>query len=102
MPCIATAAMAKAIVARGGYYVLAVKENQPALLEDAKAAIRAAKRRSKTSLTTADAAHGRNEKRVALVASVPGMPKSTTFLASRLSPLSPASAALTKRSSATS
>lgn len=41
-------AMAKAIVAWGGDYVLAVKENQPALLEDTKAAIRAAGRRGKT------------------------------------------------------
>lgn len=59
-------AMAKAIVARGGDYVLAVKENQPALLEDAKSAIRSAARHGKTSLKTTDAAHGRNEQRVAL------------------------------------
>mgnify|MGYP003580550783 FL=1 len=37
--------MAKTIVERGGDYVLAVKENQPALLADAKAAIAAAKRK---------------------------------------------------------
>lgn len=72
-------AMAKAIVARGGDYVLAVKENQPVLLEDAKAAIRAVKRKGKTSLTTIDADHGRNEKRVALVAPVPGMAKKHDF-----------------------
>ena len=72
-------AMAKAIVARGGDYVLAVKDNQPALLEDAKAAIRAVKRKSKTSLTTTDANHGRKEKRVALVAPVPGMAKKHDF-----------------------
>src|SRR5438093_1199076 len=39
--------MAKAIVERGGDYVLAVKENQAALLQDAKAAIRAAARNRK-------------------------------------------------------
>jgi predicted transposase YbfD/YdcC len=73
--------MAKAIVARGGDYVLAVKDNQPALLEDAKAAIRAVKRKGKTSLTTTDANHGRKEKRVALVAPVPGMAKKHDFQA---------------------
>jgi predicted transposase YbfD/YdcC len=72
-------AMAKEIVERGGDYVLAVKENQPALLEDAKAAIRAAKRKGKTSLTTAEAAHGRNERRVALVAPVKDMAQSHNF-----------------------
>jgi predicted transposase YbfD/YdcC len=71
--------MAKAIVERGGDYVLAVKANQPALLEDAKAAIRAAKRAGKTSLTTTDAKHGRDEKRVALVVPVPGMAKKHNF-----------------------
>jgi predicted transposase YbfD/YdcC len=72
-------AMAKAIVERGGDYVLAVKGNQPALLEDAKAAIRAVKRTGKTSFTTTDAYHGRDEKRVALVAPVPGMAKKHDF-----------------------
>ena len=72
-------AMAEAIVARGGDYVLAVKANQPALLEDAKAAIRAVKRKGKTSLTTKDAEHGRNEKRVALVAPAPGMANKHDF-----------------------
>ncbi len=84
--CIVTAdalhchrAMAKAIVARGGDYVLAVKENQPALLEDAKAAIRVAQREGKTSLTTTDADHGRKEKRGALVAPVKDMAKKHDF-----------------------
>jgi predicted transposase YbfD/YdcC len=71
--------MAQAIVDRGGDYVLAVKENQPALLEDAKAAIRAAARKGKTSLATAEAGHGRNEKRIALVASVPSMAQKHEF-----------------------
>jgi predicted transposase YbfD/YdcC len=71
--------MADAIVTRGGDYVLAVKANQPALLEDAKAAIRAAKHSGKTSLTTTDADHGRNERRVALVAPAPGMAKKHDF-----------------------
>jgi predicted transposase YbfD/YdcC len=67
-------AMAKAIVARGGDYVLAVKENQPALLQDAKAAIRTAASKGKTSLTTTDAASG-----VALVAAVKDMAKKHDF-----------------------
>ena len=61
-------AMAKEIVDRGADYVLAVKNNRPALLADAKAAIRAAARKGRLSLATADAAHGRKERRVALVA----------------------------------
>jgi predicted transposase YbfD/YdcC len=72
-------AMAKAIVARGGDYVLAVKENQPALLQDAEAAIRGAARAGKTSLTTTAAAHGRDERRVALVAPVKDMAKKHDF-----------------------
>lgn len=72
-------AMAKKVVERGGDYVLAVKENQPSLMEDARAAIRAAKRKGKTSLTTTGAAHGRKERRVALVAPVPGMAKRHDF-----------------------
>jgi predicted transposase YbfD/YdcC len=72
-------AMAKAIVARGGDYVLAVKDNQPALLADAKAAIGATVRKGKVSLTTADAAHGRKEQRKALVAPVKDMAQKHDF-----------------------
>jgi predicted transposase YbfD/YdcC len=72
-------AMAKAIVARGGDYALAVKDNQPALLADAKAAIRAVERKGKPSLTTADAAHGRKERRKALVAPVKDMAQKHDF-----------------------
>jgi predicted transposase YbfD/YdcC len=71
--------MAKAIVGRGADYVLAVKDNQPALLQDAKAAIRSAARQGKTSLTTTDAAHGRQERRVALVAPVKDMAEKHDF-----------------------
>lgn len=59
--------MAKAIVERGGDYVLAVKNNQPALLRDAKAAITAGVRKGLKPTTTRDAKHGRKEKRAALV-----------------------------------
>src|SRR6267378_7709093 len=72
-------AMAKAIVGRGADYVLAVKENQPALLQDAKAAIRSAARKGKASLTTTDAAHGRKEQRVARVAPVKDMAEKHDF-----------------------
>ena len=44
--------MAKAIVERGGDYVLAVKNNQPGLLRDAKAAISAAERKKAKQATT--------------------------------------------------
>src|ERR1700754_2681555 len=72
-------AMAQAIVERGGDYVLAVKDNQPALLEDAKAAIRHVTRKGKEGLTTTDAAHGRKERRKALVAPAGEMAKKHDF-----------------------
>jgi predicted transposase YbfD/YdcC len=72
-------AMAKAIVARGGDYVLAVKDNQPALLRDAKAAIAAGTRKGVKSATTLDAAHGRKEKRAALVVPVQDMAEKHDF-----------------------
>jgi predicted transposase YbfD/YdcC len=71
--------MVKAIVERGGDYVLAVKENQAALLQDTKAAIRAATRKGKKSATTTDAAHGRKERRTALVAPVIDMAQKHDF-----------------------
>jgi predicted transposase YbfD/YdcC len=71
--------MAKAIVARGGDYVLAVKDNQPALLRDAKAAIMAGVRKGIKSATTRDAAHGRKEKRTALVVPVKDMAEKHDF-----------------------
>ena len=71
--------MAKAIVGRGGDYVLAVKANQPALLGDAKAAIQAALRAAAKSATTKDGAHGREERRTALVAPVKGMAQKHDF-----------------------
>lgn len=63
-------AMAKAIVARGGDYVLAVKDNQPALLAEAKAAIAAATRKGATPVATMEADHGRTDKRAAVVVAV--------------------------------
>jgi predicted transposase YbfD/YdcC len=66
-------AMAGAIAARGGDYVLAVKDNQPALLADAKAAISTGKRKGLTSITTRNAAHGRRERRSARVVPVKDM-----------------------------
>ena len=71
--------MAEAIVARGGDYVLAVKENQPALLADAKAAIAAASRRKPQKASTKDAKHGRRETRTAFVAGVPVMSEEHRF-----------------------
>lgn len=71
--------MAKMIVERNGDYVLAVKDNQPALLADAKAAIGAAARKGKEALTTTQAAHGRQEQRKALVAPVKDMAQKHDF-----------------------
>jgi predicted transposase YbfD/YdcC len=71
--------MAKAIVARRGDYVLAVKQNQPALLADAKAAIGAATRKGTRATTTTDADHGRKERRTALVAPVKDMAQKHDF-----------------------
>jgi predicted transposase YbfD/YdcC len=73
--CIVTAdalhchrAMAAAIVEQGGDYALAVKDNQPALRRDAKAAVAAATRHGASATVTADNHHGRQETRVAVVA----------------------------------
>ncbi|CAN5921196.1 hypothetical protein BH11PSE3_BH11PSE3_45270 [soil metagenome] len=71
--------MAKAIVERGGDYVLAVKENQPALMADAKAAIAAVKRKGAKPVATAELNHGRAEKRSAIVATVKEMGQKHDF-----------------------
>lgn len=71
--------MAEAIVDRGGDYVLAVKDNQPALLRDAKAAIQAGVRKGLKPATTRDAKHGRRERRAALVMPVKGMAEKHNF-----------------------
>jgi len=71
--------MAQEILERGGDYVLAVKGNQPALLESAKAAIRAVERRRTRPVTTVDADHGRTERRKALVAPVKDLAKQHDF-----------------------
>ncbi len=71
--------MAKAIVGRGGDYVLAVKNNQPGLLRDAKAAISAAERKKAKQATTKDADHGRKETRAAIVAPVRDMAEEHDF-----------------------
>ena len=61
---------ATAILARKGDYVLAVKDNQPKLLNAAKAAIVAARRNTaKRSAPRKELSHGRKEKRMAVVAS---------------------------------
>ena len=84
--CIVTAdalhchrAMAAAIAQRGGDYVLAVKDNQPALLRDAKAAIASAKRGGAKSASTQEARHGRKETRRALVIAVKEMAQRHDF-----------------------
>lgn len=71
--------MAKAIVGRGGDYVLAVKNNQPGLLRDAKAAIAAAEHNKAKQVTTEDADHGRQEIRTAIVAPVKDMAEQHNF-----------------------
>jgi predicted transposase YbfD/YdcC len=71
--------MAHAIVRQGGDYVLAVKNNQPSLRRDAKAAIAAAERKGATTITTKDTRHGRKERRTALVASAGVMAEKHNF-----------------------
>jgi predicted transposase YbfD/YdcC len=71
--------MAEIVVNRGGDYVLAVKGNQPALLRDAEEAIAAVERKARKSIKTADASHGREETRTALVAPVKDMAKKHNF-----------------------
>jgi len=71
--------MAKAIVEHGGDYVLAVKNNRPGLLRDAKAAIAAAERKKAKKATTKDKGHGRKETRTAIVASVKDMAEKHDF-----------------------
>jgi predicted transposase YbfD/YdcC len=71
--------MAKAIVARGGDYVLAVKNNRPELLRDVKAALAAGGRDGIRSTTTRDAAHGRTETRTAHVVAVDGLAEKHDF-----------------------
>lgn len=63
--------MAAAITGRGGDYVLAVKDNQPTLLRDAIAAIEQGL--GPSTATTQDAAHGREERRAAIIAKAPAM-----------------------------
>jgi predicted transposase YbfD/YdcC len=72
-------AMAKAITDRGGDYVLAVKDNQPALLADAKAAIATVTRRGAKPVATVDADHGRTDKRAAIVTTVKEMGQKHDF-----------------------
>jgi predicted transposase YbfD/YdcC len=71
--------IAKAIVERGGDYVLAVKNNQPALLRDAKAAIASAERKKAKKATTKDTGHGRTDTRTAIVATVTDMAEKHNF-----------------------
>ena len=71
--------MAKAIVERGGDYVLAVKNNQPGLLRDAKAAISVAERKKAKQSTTKDTGHGRTDTRTAIVAPVTDMAEKHNF-----------------------
>lgn len=70
-------AMARAIVARGGDYVLAVKGNQPGLARDAAAVLTAGK--SVTPARTTDKAHDREETRTAIVVPAPGMAEAHDF-----------------------
>jgi len=70
--------MAEAIVGRGGEYVLAVKDNQPSLLRDAKAALGVLPQNTEPARSE-DGRHGRKETRAALVTSAPGMAKKHDF-----------------------
>jgi predicted transposase YbfD/YdcC len=69
---------AKAILDKGGDYVLALKANQPGLLADAKAAL-AELPEETAPATTKDARHGRDESRSALVTSAKTMARKHAF-----------------------
>lgn len=82
--CIVTAdalhchpAMAEAVIHRGGDYVLALKDNQPKLLAEAKARIRAAPSHAIASATATG--HDRTEVRRALVVAAPGLAEAHGF-----------------------
>jgi predicted transposase YbfD/YdcC len=71
--------MAKAIVDRGGDYVLAVKNNRPGLMRDAKAAISTAERKKAKRAIIKEVGHGRKESRTAIVAAVKNMAEKHDF-----------------------
>ena len=68
--------MARAIVAQGGDYVLALKANQPALLRDAAAALA---RAPSAPVLTEDQRHDRKEYRLAVVAPAADMARDHDF-----------------------
>jgi predicted transposase YbfD/YdcC len=70
--------MAETIFERGGDYVLAVKDNQPSLLADAKAAL-AVLPKTAAPARSRDGGHGRQESRSALVTSAPEMAAKHAF-----------------------
>jgi len=71
---------AEAILAAQGDYVLAVKNNQPKLLEAAKTAIGTARRKKgKRSAQGKEISHGRREERMAVVASASMVAKELDF-----------------------
>jgi len=72
-------AMAASIVEQNGDYALAVKDNQHALLRDAKAVVAAATRRGASATVSADDGHGRHETRMAVVAPAGTMAEAHQF-----------------------
>jgi predicted transposase YbfD/YdcC len=72
MRCIATAQWRRPSWSGGGDYALAVKNNQPAVLRDAKAAVAAAARKDAPQAVSKDAHHGRQETRAAVVVTAAG------------------------------
>lgn len=68
-----TAAMARAILDRKGHYVLALKKNRTRLFMAADARIKAARRGASRARPPASLAHGRRERRSAIVAPAPDM-----------------------------
>jgi predicted transposase YbfD/YdcC len=70
--------MAQAVRSAGADYALVVKGSQPGLLRDARAALDAAGADAAVA-ETRDAAHGRQERRLATVALAPGMAERHRF-----------------------
>ena len=67
-----TAQLAQAVLDRGGYYLLAVKDNQPKLFEAVRNLIENS--RKKEDVVTEDSKHDREEKRLYTVVPASGLP----------------------------
>jgi predicted transposase YbfD/YdcC len=73
------AAMAQAVLDRGGDYALALKDNQPVLLAEAEALLNKVPAERAAEQVDRPAKHGRHERRVAVVAAAGRLAKKSSF-----------------------